>query len=98
MLKHWLFKTINPKAARDLSFLYVQNPYQGRRIEARDMERCFTRLFASEDGQKVLSHLQIVTFHRALGAEVDDKQLRYIEGQRSLVSLILKMVERGRVF
>ena len=66
------------------------------RIEMREIKKAFARLFATEDGQKVLAHLQVLTFQRALGPGVADEQLRYIEGQRSMVATILRMIDRGR--
>ena len=49
-----------------------------------------------DDGQRVLAHLQVLTFQRALGPGVADEQLRYIEGQRSMVATILRLIDRGR--
>jgi hypothetical protein len=66
------------------------------RIEQKEMERIFTRLFSSEDGKKVLSWLQMMTFHRAVGATASDDQLRYMEGQRALIATILRMIDRGK--
>lgn len=64
--------------------------------ELREIEKAFTRLFSTEDGQKVLSHLQTITFQRALGPTTADEHLRYIEGQRSLMATILRLIDRGR--
>ncbi|MAZ75706.1 MAG: hypothetical protein CMH31_00205 [Micavibrio sp.] len=65
-------------------------------MEQKDMERVFTRLFSTDDGQRALSYLQVMTFQRAHGPNVSDEQLRYAEGQRSLVATILRMIDRGR--
>lgn len=64
--------------------------------EMRDIERAFTRLFSTDDGQKVLSYLQVMTFQRALGPGAADEQLRYLEGQRSMIATILRLIDRGR--
>jgi hypothetical protein len=64
--------------------------------EARDIERLYARLFSSEDGRRVLAHLQAVTFGRALGPASPDAQLRHMEGQRAMVATILRLVDRGR--
>ncbi|MFK7840106.1 MAG: hypothetical protein AB8B83_07215 [Bdellovibrionales bacterium] len=66
------------------------------KIEMREIEKAFTRLFTTQDGQKVLAHLQVLTFQRALGPGVASEQLRYMEGQRSMVATILRLVDRGR--
>lgn len=73
----------------------VFNPANPR-IEQKDMERAFARLFSSEDGQKVLAYLQVMTFQRALGPSTPEDQLRYMEGQRSLMATILRLIDRGR--
>jgi len=74
----------------------VHSPPELGKMELRDVEKSFARLFASEDGQKVLAHLQVITFHRALGPSVGDEQLRYMEGQRAMVATILRLIDRGR--
>ena len=74
----------------------IHSPLDPNKMEQRDIERSYTRLFSSDDGQKILAHLQVMTFHRALGPGADDAQLRYMEGQRSLVATILRLIDRGR--
>lgn len=71
-------------------------PIASGKTELRDVEKAFARLFSTDDGQKVLSHLQVITFQRALGAESPNEQLRYMEGQRSMVATILRLIDRGR--
>lgn len=74
----------------------VHKPYEPDKAELREVEKAFARLFLSDDGQKVLSHLQVITFNRALGPTSPEEQLRYLEGQRSLVATILRLIDRGR--
>lgn len=74
----------------------VYAPVESGKREMRDVEKAFARLFSSEDGQKVLSYLQVITFQRALGHASPEEQLRYMEGQRSLVATILRLIDRGR--
>ena len=74
----------------------VYAPLESGQIEQREIERAFARLFSSEDGQRVLSHLQVLTFQRAMGPESSDEQLRYTEGQRALMAAILRLIARGR--
>jgi len=70
--------------------------YQTYTFEQRDMERLFVRLFASDEGKKALAYLQYLTFQCVLSAESSDENLRYMEGQRALLSSILRLIERGR--
>ncbi len=66
------------------------------RMEQKDIERSFARLFSTEEGRKVLAWLQVMTFQRAGGPGTTDEQLRYMEGQRSLMASILRMIDRGK--
>lgn len=94
-----MFSFLKSKIAPPLSMAekgLVHRPHDMGTFEMRDVERAFTRLFLSEDGQKVLSYLQSITFQRALGPGSDDQQLRYMEGQRALLATILRLINRGR--
>ena len=66
------------------------------RSEQKEIERLFARLFSTDDGKKALAYLQVITFQRAQGASAPDEQLRYMEGQRSLMASILRLIDRGR--
>lgn len=74
----------------------VYSPVENGKADQREIELCFARLFASEDGQRALGYLQMLTFQRALGPDSLDEQLRYAEGQRSLMAMILRLIARGR--
>lgn len=65
-------------------------------LPQQDIERIFARCFSTEDGKKVLAHLQVMTFSRAYGPDASDQHLRYAEGQRALVANILRLIDRGR--
>ncbi len=75
---------------------YVYRPPSQSAAEKREMEKACARLFATEDGKKVLAHLQEITFCRALGPSTADEHLRYVEGQRALVATMLRLIDRGR--
>ncbi len=66
------------------------------RLEQKDIEHCFARLFSTDDGKKVLAWLQVMTFHKVQGINSTDDQLRYAEGQRSLMAAILRLIDRGK--
>lgn len=74
----------------------VYVPPELAKTEVREVEKAFARLFSSDDGRKVLAHLQVMTFQRALGPGTSDEQLRYLEGQRAMVASILRLIDRGR--
>lgn len=77
---------------------HVESPvsFPVRAPDQRAVEKAFARLFATEDGQLVLSHLSAMTFQRAYGPEAPDEQLRHAEGQRALMAGILRLIDRGR--
>lgn len=66
------------------------------KADRRAMEIAYARLFGTEDGRRVLNHLQAATFLRTYAADAPEGQLRYSEGQRALVTTILRMIEAGR--
>ncbi len=92
MLKSILKK--EPQGTEEAPFIYTRPKPPPK--ELREIEKAYARLFASHDGQLVLSHLQATTFDRALGATSTDEQLRYTEGQRALVATVMRLIDRGR--
>lgn len=66
------------------------------KLEQKEIERCFARVFSGDDGKKVLAWMQVMTFHRTGGIDSSDAQLRFMEGQRNLMAAILRMIDRGR--
>lgn len=66
------------------------------RLEQKDIERSFARVFSTEEGKKVLAWLQVMTFQRVCTPSAPDDQLRYMEGQRSFMASILRMIDRGK--
>lgn len=66
------------------------------KLEQKNIKRIFARAFASEDDKKTLGYLQYITFHRSAGIEASNEHLRFMEGQRSLVSMILRLIDQGR--
>ncbi len=83
---------LNKKTDCIVSDLYMKNKSE----DQSDIEKAFARVFSTEDGQCVLSHLQSITFQRALGPEASDTQLRYLEGQRAMIATIMKLIRSGR--
>ena len=66
------------------------------KLEQKQIKRTMTRVFSNEEGQKALAYLQYLVFYRQLGADVSNEMLRFHEGQRALLSTILRMIEQGR--
>ena len=56
----------------------------------------YTRLFRHAEGDVVLNHLKKITFERTLPPSATDAELRFLEGQRALVALILSFIKQGQ--
>jgi len=56
----------------------------------------YTRLFRHTEGDVVLNHLKKITFERTLSPTATDAELRFLEGQRALVALILSFIKQGQ--
>lgn len=63
---------------------------------SHELARMFAHTFMDGDGERVLSHLRAITKERTLGPEVPDASLRYLEGQRNLITYIERLTARGR--
>lgn len=64
-----------------------------------DMEslaRSFARCFSGNDGEIALCHLRRSILDRRLGPSASDAELRFLEGQRSVVAHMLSMIDRSR--
>ena len=61
-----------------------------------ELSRCAAACFGSPSGRLVLRHLQRLFADRRLPASATDAELRHVEGQRSVVSHLLQLLERGR--
>ena len=85
------------KSSKKISKFLKTILFKGKQMPRQDdIHKVFARLFLSEDGKRVLAHLQNLTFERSLGAEASDAALRYSEGQRALLVLIFRLVDQGR--
>jgi len=58
--------------------------------------QAYTRLFRHPEGSEVLKHLKKITFERTLSPLASDAELRFLEGQRALVALILSFIKQGQ--
>lgn len=64
--------------------------------DERAMAAAYLRVFTSEDGQKVLQHLQQTACRGQNGMNANDAQLRYQAGQRGMVAFIERMILKAR--
>ncbi|MQX35480.1 hypothetical protein [Roseospira navarrensis] len=59
------------------------------------LARACARLFAHDDGRRLLAHLHALTLGRHLGPESSDAALRHLEGQRALVAHLTRLIAEG---
>ena len=62
-----------------------------RQMTDGEIREAFVKCFAGREGMIVLSHLKPLTPRRWLGPDAPVDELRHLEGQRHLVSLILAL-------
>jgi len=58
--------------------------------------RACARVFAHDDGRRLLRHLHGLTIGLHLGPEATDAALRHLEGQRALVAHLGRLIAEGR--
>jgi len=56
----------------------------------------FESVFKADAGAEVLKYLRQITIEAVAGSEISDNQLRHIEGQRYIVGLIQRRLNKGR--
>tara|TARA_S200000501_G_C20742422_1_gene707935 strand:+ start:635 stop:922 length:288 start_codon:yes stop_codon:yes gene_type:complete len=64
--------------------------------EETELNSLCLNVFASKNGQKVLSYLKSITIEAVAGSEVSDATLRHLEGQRYMIGLIQRRVNKGK--
>jgi hypothetical protein len=73
------------------NFKYPQSPANEQYHSALSFARCFK----GSDGAAVMDHLRRIILDRRLGPGASDAELRFLEGQRSVVAYVLSMIDRG---
>lgn len=61
------------------------------KLEKAEIEKLFARVFKTDEGQKILAYLQLITLNRVLHSDVPNDSLRYAEGERSIVAKIIRL-------
>lgn len=56
----------------------------------------FESVFKQENAQEILRYLKQITIESVAGSEISDSALRHLEGQRYIVGLIQRRVNKGR--
>ena len=68
---------------------------QRRPQDEENLNTLFYKLFTTTGGSEVLKYLKSLSIEAVAGPEVSDQQLRHLEGQRYLVGLNQRRVNKG---
>ena len=60
-----------------------------------NLNTLFYKMFNTPGGKEILKHLKALTLEAVAGPEISDQQLRHLEGQRYLVGLVQRRVNKG---
>lgn len=63
--------------------------------DEENLNTLFYKMFTTSGGSEVLKYLKSLTLEAVAGPEISDTQLRHLEGQRYLVGLIQRRVNKG---
>ena len=62
----------------------------------RALEKLATRVFANDDGERLLRHLETITIERVVSPDCPTSILWHLEGQRFLVNQLRRLVDKGK--
>ena len=63
--------------------------------DEENLNTLFYKLFTTTGGSEVLKYLKSLSIEAVAGPEISDQSLRHLEGQRYLVGLIQRRVNKG---
>lgn len=72
------------------------DPQPAVQLTRDDAARVFARIFSGDDGKRAAAYLRSTVFARVSGPEAGEAQLRYLDGQRALLTTILNLAEQGK--
>lgn len=64
--------------------------------EEENLNSAFSALFGTDIGLSVLQYLKSITIDSVGGPEISDNSLRHLEGQRYIVGLIQRRINKGK--
>ena len=63
--------------------------------DEENLNTLFYKMFNTTGGSEILKHLKSLTLEAVAGPEISDPHLRHLEGQRYIVGLIQRRVNKG---
>ena len=64
-------------------------------IQRNTKDTLFYKMFNTAGGSEILKYLKTLTLDAVAGPEISNESLRHLEGQRYLVGLIQRRVNKG---
>ena len=61
-----------------------------------ELNSLFLNVLNTKNGQKLMNYLKSITIEAVAGSEVSDATLRQLEGQRYMVGLIQRRINKGK--
>ena len=61
-----------------------------------ELNSLFLNVLNTKNGQKLMNYLKSITIEAVAGSEVSDATLRHLEGQRYMVGLIQRRINKGQ--
>ena len=69
--------------------------YQRAKEEEESVNILFQHIFKTTEGKALLAYLRSITIESVAGSDITDHALRHLEGQRYIVGLIQRRVNKG---
>jgi len=82
------------KAEQNKPLIGLDN-YTRSPAEEEKLNMVFVETFNTASGKEVLKSLRAITLEAVAGGEISDEALRHLEGQRYLVGLIQRRINKG---
>ena len=63
--------------------------------DEENLNTLFYKMFTTSGGSEILKYLKSLTLEAVAGPEISNEQLRHLEGQRYIVGLLQRRINKG---
>ena len=81
--------------AKETNILIGLDGYKRAKQVEESLNLLFQSIFNKKEGKAILNYLRSITIESVAGSDITDQALRHLEGQRYLVGLIQRRVNKG---
>lgn len=81
--------------AKETNILIGLDGYKRAKQDEESLNLLFQSIFNKKEGKAILNYLRSITIESVAGSDITDQALRHLEGQRYLVGLIQRRVNKG---